>query len=162
MANTGLIRFVAFVFGVLALLFLIIATPTHNWYVGYLEASNSTNGSTEDRTGDIYGGIFEDCYVRNDDSYTCRTQEAGGKSKLFQNHLKIINEQFLHPPSSRLVIGSLFVNTTYLQPSYEPGPKGASTKNFCQLLSADWYSIHFDILSVQSSSGGLCGGFFFD
>lgn len=92
MANTGLIRFVAFVFGVLALLFLIIATPTHNWYVGYLEASNSTNGSTEDRTGDIYGGIFEDCYVRNDDSYTYRTQEAGGKSRLFQNHLKIINE----------------------------------------------------------------------
>ena len=82
MANTGLIRFVAFVFGVLALLFLIIATPTHNWYVGYL--SNSTNNETmEDRTGDIYGGIFEDCYVRKDKSYTCRTQEAGGKCKLF-------------------------------------------------------------------------------
>ena len=82
MANTGLIRFVAFAFGVLALLFLIIATPTHNWYVGYL--SNSTNnGTVEDRTGDIYGGIFEDCYMRKDKSYTCRTQEGGGKSKLF-------------------------------------------------------------------------------
>ena len=48
--NVGLIRFAALLLGFVGGLFIILATPTHHWYL----KKTSTNGT-------IYGGIWEDC-----------------------------------------------------------------------------------------------------
>jgi len=76
MANVAAVRFASFFFGILALLFLIIAVPTHNWYTG--DKDIPSNGTENVR--EIYGGIFEDCFL-NGETYTCTTQLSDGYIK---------------------------------------------------------------------------------
>lgn len=80
MANVAAIRFIAFFAGLLGVIFLIIALPTHHWY-HYTPNSNSTSstpssGSPHVQT--VYGGIFEDCRLMTDDSYYCRATHGNG------------------------------------------------------------------------------------
>jgi len=78
MANVACIRFVAFFCGLLGVIFLITAIPTHHWYHARPYGTNSTNVSGI-HTDTIYGGIFEDCQIMSDSSYSCRSTHGGSK-----------------------------------------------------------------------------------
>ncbi|XP_065060983.1 peripheral myelin protein 22-like [Rhopilema esculentum] len=58
--SVGLARLFAFIFGFSGLLFIIVATPTHHWFV-YKMKNNDT----------IYGGIWENCRQDTDGMYSC-------------------------------------------------------------------------------------------
>lgn len=78
MANVALIRFFAFFCGLLGVIFLITATPTHHWYHARPYGTNSTNHTAPKgvHVEEIYGGIFEDCKQFSDNSYTCISQKG--------------------------------------------------------------------------------------
>lgn len=65
--NVGLCRLFAFIFGFAGVLFLVLATPTHHWFV-FKFKNNDT----------IYGGIWENCRQDNDGMYTCLPTLATG------------------------------------------------------------------------------------
>jgi len=81
MASVGAIRFFGFFFGILAILFLIIATPTHHWYHAETVSGNTTRH--------FYGGIFEDCTSVGDSRYTCVSSSGSGYLKATKAFLSL-------------------------------------------------------------------------
>jgi hypothetical protein len=79
MANVAAIRFVAFFCGLLGVIFLITAIPTHHWY--HAKPYNATNTPHGFHTEEIYGGIFENCHTSSDGSYSCKSNESDGYLK---------------------------------------------------------------------------------
>ena len=77
MANIAAIRFIAFFAGLLGVIFLIVALPTHHWYHSRPYGTNETS-ITGLHVETIYGGIFEDCSKMSDGSYSCRTTHGDG------------------------------------------------------------------------------------
>ncbi|XP_066933119.1 protein NKG7-like [Clytia hemisphaerica] len=81
MANVAAIRFFAFFCGLLGVIFLITALPTHHWYHARPYGSNETVVPESLHVKTIYGGIFEDCREMSDGSYSCHTTHGDGYVK---------------------------------------------------------------------------------
>lgn len=75
--DVAAIRFCAFLLGLLGLLFLLIATPTHHWF-----HDSSPKGPGSNVTQESYGGIFETCDTHTGSSgYYCHDTKGHGYVK---------------------------------------------------------------------------------
>ena len=89
MANIAAIRFIAFFAGLLGVIFLIVALPTHHWYHHRPYGTNET-AITGLHVEEVYGGIFEKCEKMSDSSYSCRATNGNGTDLNFLSYREYI------------------------------------------------------------------------